>query len=111
VVVAMFGFMVTWISVMIGLACSSPVAISGALGIPTLLLYFLSSGFVPLEAFPAVLQPIVRVNPMSTTTEAMIGLSYGGPVLGPLLETTAWVAGVCLICAVVAARKFRALTR
>jgi ABC-2 type transport system permease protein len=109
-VLAAFGFMVTWISLMVGLLVSSRVAISGLLGLPTLLLYFLSSGFVPVGAFPEALQPFVRINPMSTTTETMIGLSSGGPVAGPLLHTLAWVTGVSLLCAVLASRKFRALT-
>jgi ABC-2 type transport system permease protein len=74
------------------------------------LLFLLSSGFVPVSAYPGVLQPVVRANPMSVATNALIGLSSGGPVLRPVLETLAWVVPLCLLCGLAAIRRYRRLT-
>ncbi|ETT23562.1 daunorubicin-DIM-transport integral membrane protein ABC transporter DrrC [Rhodococcus aetherivorans] len=71
------------------------------------LLMFFNSGFVPVFAYPTWLQPIVQYQPMSCAVDAMRGLSLGGPVLEPLLQTTAWSLGLIAIFLYPAIRGYR----
>jgi ABC-2 type transport system permease protein len=64
------------------------------------LLMFFSTGFMPLDQFPQWLQPVVRHQPVSCAIEAMRGLSLGGPVLAPLVETMLWSVGIAGACAI-----------
>jgi ABC-2 type transport system permease protein len=70
-----------------------------ATGLGVALLFFYSTGFVPLAAFPDAIQPVVQHQPMSYAVEAMRGLSLGGPVLVPVLGTLLWSAGIVAVCA------------
>ena len=54
------------------------------------LLMFFSTGFVPLDGFPEFARGFVKHQPLTTATDAMRGLSFGGPVLEPLLWTLGW---------------------
>ncbi len=60
---------------------------------------FFCTGLVPLDKYPDWVQPFVRYQPMSTAVDAMRGLSVGGPVLVPMLQTLAWSAGIVAVCA------------
>ncbi|RJO72011.1 peptide ABC transporter permease [Nocardia panacis] len=71
------------------------------------LLMFFNSGFVPVFVYPTWLQDIVRNQPMSCAIDAMKGLSYGGPVAEPLLETVAWVIGIIVVFGYPAVRGYR----
>lgn len=73
----------------------------------TMLLMFFNTGFVPLAAYPPWLQAVVAHQPMSCAIDAMKGLSLGGPVAGPLLQTIAWSLGTLAICVLPAIRGFR----
>lgn len=74
--------------------------------VATLLMFF-NSGFVPVFAYPAWLQPIVQYQPMSCAVDAMRGLSLGGPVLEPLLLTAAWSLGMIALFLYPAIRGYR----
>ncbi|NKY56959.1 ABC transporter permease [Nocardia flavorosea] len=76
-------------------------------GLLTNLLMFFNSGFVLIEAYPTWLQSTVANQPMSCAIEAMKGLSYGGPVAEPLIDTLLWVGGVILIFGYPAIRGYR----
>lgn len=71
------------------------------------LLLFFNSGMVPVEVFPAWLEPVVRAQPMSPAIEAMRGLAEGGPVLWPVLQSLAWVAGLLAVFGPMAVRGYR----
>lgn len=101
-----FGSMFVWIALVIALRARSEDGVSGALNGPLTLLLFLATGFAPVEAFPDVLQPVVRANPLTVAGEAMTGLANGGPVAGPVLWTLAWVVGVTLVAAPAAIRMY-----
>lgn len=76
---------------------------------PVLMLFLLSTGFVPVEGFPGWLQPVVRANPLSAAVETLIGLSAGGPILVPALQTAAWIAVLTGLLAPSAVRRYRTL--
>ncbi|HEY5856676.1 MAG TPA: ABC transporter permease [Aldersonia sp.] len=72
-----------------------------------LLMLFFNSGFVPTDEYPGWLQPVVRVQPMSPAIEAMRGLSEGGPVAVPVLQTLAWTVGLVAVFGWLAVRGYR----
>jgi len=71
------------------------------------LLMFFNSGFVPVAAYPGWLQPFVAGQPMSLAVDAMRGLSYGGPVLVPFLQTAAWTVGIVAVLMVPVVHGYR----
>jgi ABC-2 type transport system permease protein len=75
-----------------------------------LVLLFFNTGFVPLEAFPGALQPVVRSTPHTAVSDALLGLSDGGPVAGPLIRTVLWSAAITGVCATSAVRHYAAAT-
>lgn len=107
VLVLVFGSVFTWASLALGVRASSAEAVQSTFTAPVLLLFFLSSGFVPAEQFPALLEPVVRANPMSCCAGALVGLSSGGPVLVPVAQTLAWVVVLTAVFATAAVRGFR----
>lgn len=96
-----------WGAVLIGLRASTPEAVGSTMNGPFLMLFFLSTGFVPVEGFPAALQSVVRANPLSCSVDALMGLSSGGPILAPVLQTCAWIVGLGGLFAVLAVRRYR----
>lgn len=72
----------------------------------TLLLFF-NSGFVPVQAYPAWLQPVVAAQPMSCAVEAMKALALGGATLTPVLQTLAWSLGLIAVFLVPAIKGYR----
>ncbi len=83
------------------------VLLVNAISIVTTLLMFFNSGFVPVMAYPTWLQSAVANQPMSCAIEAMKGLSYGGPVAEPLIDTVLWVVGVIAVFGYPAVRGYR----
>ncbi|GEM31047.1 hypothetical protein NN3_20540 [Nocardia neocaledoniensis NBRC 108232] len=75
------------------------VMLISLISIVNTLLMFFNTGFVPIIAYPTWLQTIVENQPMSCAINAMIGLSYGGPVAEPLLKTLAWTVGMIAVFA------------
>lgn len=111
VVAAAFSTIWGWLAVRVGLVAQASEAVGSAMNGPVLMLFFLSSGFVPVEGFPGWLQPVVRANPLSVAVETLIGLSAGGEVLVPALQTAAWIAALTAVLAPSAVRRYRTLTR
>ncbi|MEU6217666.1 ABC transporter permease [Streptomyces sp. NPDC047022] len=105
--VALFGLMCTSLAVVAALSAPYPPVIMRWVQMPTLALTMLSTGYMPSGAFPSGIRPVVAANPVSTTVEALVGLSHGGPLLVPVLATVAWTVGVSALCAFVTVRKFR----
>ncbi|HWJ96696.1 MAG TPA: ABC transporter permease [Acidimicrobiales bacterium] len=108
-IAAAFSTIWAWLAVRVGLVASASEAVGSAMNGPVLMLFFLSSGFVPVAGFPGWLQPVVRANPLSVAVEALIGLSAGGPVLVPVLQTAAWITALTLLLAPSAVRRYRSL--
>lgn len=88
-----FAFLVT----MLALYMVNTVLAESA-GIVVALLFFFSTGFVPLSQYPSWLQPVVEHQPLSYAIDAMKGLSLGGPVLIPAIGTVIWSAGIIAVC-------------
>lgn len=107
-VVLLAAMMCTLFAAFAGLRFSA-AGVQNALNLPALLLFFLSSGLVPVASFPGFLQPAVRANPMSIADNVLIGLSTGGPVRTPLLLLLCWAVGVTVVFGALTIRQFRLL--
>lgn len=88
-----FAFLVTTLALYI-----VNTVLAESTGIVVALLFFFSTGFVPLAQYPSWLQPVVQHQPLSYAVEAMRGLSLGGPVLIPTIATLFWSAGIAVLC-------------
>lgn len=106
-VALVFAVAVAWAAIAVGIRGRSVESVGSALSLPGTLLLFLSSGFVPIQAFPEWAQPVVRANPLSCATTALTALAEGGPTLWPVLQTIAWSAGLSLLFGVLAVRAYR----
>ncbi|MDT0261459.1 ABC transporter permease [Jatrophihabitans sp. DSM 44399] len=82
VLITLFGAMCSAVSIAVGMSAQHPGIIVKWVQLPTLTLTLMSSGYVPLHAFPGWIQPLVAVNAISVTTEALVGLSHGWPAAG-----------------------------
>ncbi|HEY9315769.1 ABC transporter permease [Williamsia sp.] len=60
--------------------------------IGTNLAMFFNTGFVPADAYPAWLRPIVEYQPLSCAVEAIRAFATGGALMEPLLLTAGWSA-------------------
>ena len=98
--------MFSWMAVFAGAVSPSVEAVHSTFGPLILLAYFWSSGFIPVEAFPGVLQPVVRANPVSAVQSAMMNLAQGGGLARPVTYAACSTAGFSLVFAVAARRLF-----
>ncbi|WP_328316155.1 ABC transporter permease [Streptomyces sp. NBC_00388] len=110
-IVALFGMMCSALAVAVALVAQHPGIIVRYVQMPTLVLTLMSSGYVPLEAFPHWIRPAVSVNPVSLAADSLTGLAHQGALTAPVLGTAAWTVAITVVCTVVATRRFTALTR
>lgn len=103
---ALFGVTLSAAVLTLALFSSSTIA-PQATEILIAILMFFSIGFVPLDQYPEWLQPFVEHQPVSTTIEAMKGLSLEGPIAQPVLFSVLWAAGIAAVCAVPLAIGYR----
>jgi ABC-2 type transport system permease protein len=78
-VLVLMAFAFIWLAVAFGLA-SKTVEASSNVGLPLVLLPFLSSGFVPTDSMPAVLRWFAEYQPFTPLIETIRGLLFGAPV-------------------------------
>jgi ABC-2 type transport system permease protein len=102
-----FAVGIAWAAIAVGVAGRNEESVGSSLSAPGTLLLFLSSGFVPIQAFPAWAQPVVRANPLSCACTALGALAHGGPILWPVVQTLAWSAGLSLVFGARAIRAYR----
>jgi ABC-2 type transport system permease protein len=107
VVAVGFGFAFSWISATIGLAVHDVESAQTAGFIWVFPLTFASSVFVPLKTMPGWLQAFARVNPITTTVNALRALTFGGATTRPLLYSLAWIVGILAVFMPFATRTYR----
>ncbi|CDZ89495.1 ABC transporter permease [Rhodococcus ruber] len=89
----------------LGTVFRSPEATTQALMLPQLVLGMLSCGFVPIDQFPAWIQPFARNQPVSQFASSLRGLADGtGAALTP---TLLWLGGILLVVVPLATRTNR----
>jgi ABC transporter DrrB family efflux protein len=108
-VVAAFGYALSWIFVYVGLVAKGPEAAQSAGFVAIFPLVFASSIFVPVDTMPDWLQAIANVSPVTATADAARALAIGGDVWDPLWQVVAWVTGILLVFVPLCVRKYRRL--
>ena len=96
---ALFGMAFATMALTIAVYWPNPTLVEAITLVSAVLLFF-CTGFVPLAQYPKWIQPVVEHQPLSYATEAMRGLTLGGPVLEPLTGTLIWSVGIFIVCAI-----------
>ena len=86
-----------WVMAFLGVALRSAESVQTAGFMIIMPLTFASSVLVPAGSMPGWLQAFVRINPISVFAAALRGLMLGGPVAIPVLQSAAWIDGLCLV--------------
>lgn len=95
----------------LGLVAGTPEATSQLLGLPTMILGMVSTGFVPEERFPEWIRGFARNQPISQFVEAMRAADSTGPMdWSAVAPTVYWCLGLAAVAAyllIVGSRKAR----
>ncbi|GHC83731.1 ABC transporter permease [Streptomyces flavofungini] len=83
----------TWIAVGMGLASPNAEAASNN-GLPLIILPFISSAFVPVDAMPSWFQPIAEYQPFTPAIETLRGLLLGSEIGNDGWITVSWCLGL-----------------
>jgi len=97
------GIFCSWLALLIG----DVETAERALFFPFIPLAFISSGYAPVNRLAGWLQPIARVNPVTSAVDVIRALAGGGPVAVSLLHLAAWVAGLAIIPGLLAVRRWQ----
>ncbi|GAA2170916.1 multidrug efflux ABC transporter permease LieB [Agrococcus versicolor] len=92
----------TWVAIIAGLTARS-VDGASAFSYPLILLPFVSSAFVPTETMPGPVRWFAEHQPVTAIVDAMRALLAGEPVGGELAVALAWVLGILVVAATIAA--------
>ncbi|MET9499205.1 ABC transporter permease [Streptomyces sp. NPDC006552] len=105
---ALFGSSIMWIFLVLGVTMKNAQSVQAMGFLVMMPLQFGSSIFAPTRSMPGWLQNFTEYNPMSGLADAARGLMLGGqyPVAHGLWVTLAWTAGLTVVMAPVAIRKF-----
>ncbi|MEF9886947.1 ABC transporter permease [Streptomyces sp. P9-A4] len=107
VLVLAFGFAMSWIFAVVGMAVGDPESAQAA-AFPVLApLVFASAAFVPVSTMPGWLQTFAQHQPVSQTAEAVRILVLGGPAAHAVWQALAWDAAIVLAFAPLGVRLYR----
>lgn len=78
-----------------------------ALYFPFIPLAFVSSAYAPVQRLAGWLQPVARVNPVSSAAGVVRALAGGGPVAVPVLHLAAWAVVLAVVPGALAVRRWQ----
>src|SRR5262249_22818363 len=105
--VLLFGFAISWVSALLGLAAKSAEA-AGAAAVPlTVLPTFPSSAFVLTRTMPGPLRAYAEPQPSTATVNAIRPLLLGGPAAWPAVAAVLWCAAIVAVFAPLAVLRYR----
>jgi ABC transporter DrrB family efflux protein len=105
--VLLFGYALAWIFATLGLLTGNPETAQAA-AFPVLApLVFASSAFIPVATMPGWLQAFAKHQPVSITASAVRALVLGGPTASYVWQCLAWCAGIVIVFAPLAVRRYR----
>ena len=106
-VLLLFGFAISWVTALLGLAAKSPEA-AGAAALPlTVLLTFPSSAFLLTHNLPGPLRAYADHQPLTATVNTIRPLLLGGPTASHTVAATLWCAGIIAVFAPLAVLRYR----
>ncbi len=103
----LFGFAMSWVMALIGLATKSAEAAQAAAFPVMALLVFASNAFVSTRAMPGPLRAYANHQPVSATVSAVRALVLGGPTLPRVAVAVAWAVGIVCVFAPFAVHRYR----
>ena len=109
IVVAAFGFALSWIFAFVALTVPGAEAAQSAGFVVVFPLVFASSVFVPVATFPGWLQAIAKVSPVTLTANTTRSLALTGTPtsLGP---TAAWIGGLLAVSVPLCVWRYRRMS-
>src|SRR5438445_9964362 len=105
--VVLFGYVLSWVFATVGLAVGDPETAQAAAFPVMAPLVFASSAFVPVSSMPGWLQGFAAHQPVSVTASAVRALVLGGPTTSYVLQSIVWSAGILVVFAPLAVRRYR----
>jgi oleandomycin transport system permease protein len=98
------GITCAWLALLIG----DVETAERALYFPFIPLAFVSSGYAPIDRLAGWMQPIARVNPVSSAVAVIRALADGGPLAVTVLHLAAWTLVLAVVPGVLAVRRWQA---
>jgi ABC transporter DrrB family efflux protein len=105
--VLVFAYSMSWVFATVGLLVGDPETAQAAAFPVMAPLVFASSVFVPVSSMPGWLQGFANHQPVSVTASAVRALVLGGPTATYVWQSLAWAAGIVLVFAPLAVRRYR----
>jgi len=106
--VLVFGYACSWFFVLLGLVIPNVEAVTVAAMAITFPLVFAASTFTTPASMPHWLAVFATNQPVTHAVDALRALTQGrGPAGPPVVATLAWSAGILLVSATLAVRRFR----
>jgi ABC-2 type transport system permease protein/oleandomycin transport system permease protein len=103
----LFGFAISWVTALLGLAAKSHEA-AGAAALPlTVLLTFPSSAFLLTHNLPGPLRAYADHQPLTATVNAIRPLLLGGPTAAHAVAGVIWCLAVAAVFAPLAVLRYR----
>jgi ABC-2 type transport system permease protein/oleandomycin transport system permease protein len=110
-VLLLFGFAISWVTALLGLAAKSAEA-AGAAALPlTVLLTFPSSAFLLTRNLPGPLRAYADHQPLTATVNTIRPLLLGGPAAAHAVAAILWCAGIIAVFAPLAVLRYRRAAR
>lgn len=91
----------------VGIASTDPEATASILHTAYLPFLMLSSAFVPGDAFPGWLEPIVELSPVTAVTDALRALAQDAASFADIWPALAWMGGLLVVFTLACARAWR----
>lgn len=97
------GITCAWLALLIG----DVETAERALYFPFIPLAFVSSAYAPVGRLAGWMQPVARVNPVSSAVGVVRALADGGPLAVPVLHLAAWTLALAIVPGVLAVRRWQ----
>jgi oleandomycin transport system permease protein len=105
-----FSFALCWVWVLLGLVVPSPNTVQGVAFVVMFPLTFGSNLLVRTNTLPGWLQAWVKVNPVTSLSDAVRGLLVGGPVAHPVAISLLWTVALVVVFAPLGVHAYRRRT-
>jgi len=106
-VLLLFGFAISWVTALLGLAAKSAEAAGAAVFPITALLTFPSSAFVLTHNLPGPLRAYADHQPLTATVNAIRPLLLGGPTASHAVAAILWCLGIVAVFAPLSVLRYR----
>src|SRR5215475_9777851 len=106
-VLLLFGFAISWVTALLGLAARSAEAAAAASLPLTVLLGFPSSAFLLTHNLPGPLRAYADHQPLTATVNAVRPLLLGGPTSSHAVAAIVWCLGIAAVFAPLSVLRYR----